>query len=71
MSEDVARGSGPDYLGEEIAARLQSSTIGFKLLAQIAKDGDIIDDAIVHWPDNREIVEQGEVKIQKVVEEPE
>ena len=71
LSEDVAKGSGPNYLGEEIAARLQSSLVGFKLLAQIASEGDVIDDATVHWPDDREIVELGEVKIQKVVEEPE
>ena len=64
------KGKGPDYLFEEMMKRVEGGeeTV-FKLLAQIAEEGDVVDDATVRWPESRELVELGEVRVEKVVGE--
>ncbi|KAL6720595.1 hypothetical protein ACLMJK_002519 [Lecanora helva] len=65
LDEAALDGKLPDFLYEEISTRLPAS---FKLVAQLAEEGDIIDDATKHWPETRKLVELGEVKLEKVVE---
>lgn len=60
-----------NYLFDELPARLSSGPITFKLLAQIAKEGDVTDNATVLWPDEREVVELGEIKIEKTLSDEE
>jgi len=38
-------------------------------MAQIAEDGDVVDDATVHWPDNREVVDLGTMKLEAIEED--
>ena len=73
LGDEGTKEKGPNYLFEELVARLQGSDrpVAFKLIAQIAKEGDVIDDATVHWPEDRDALELGEVKIEKVVDEKE
>ncbi|PPQ81762.1 hypothetical protein CVT25_013619, partial [Psilocybe cyanescens] len=56
LSLEETKAKGDNYLHDELAARLSSSGGGafsFKLLAQVAEEGDITDDATVHWPEER------------------
>ncbi len=55
------------YLFDEFPERLQAGPIAFKLLAQIAKEGDITDDATEIWPEEREVVELGTLEIEKTL----
>jgi catalase len=48
-----AAAQGPNFLMEELAARLASGPIKMQLWAQIAADGDVVDDATEHWPAER------------------
>ena len=59
-----------NFLFDELPSLLSNNkSIKFKLLAQIAQDGDITDDATVHWPEaEREIVELGEVELTDIAE---
>jgi catalase len=57
------------YLFDELPKRLESGPIEFKLLAQIAEEGDVTDNATVIWPEERKIVELGTIKIQKTLSE--
>ncbi|HEX4340026.1 MAG TPA: catalase family peroxidase [Polyangiaceae bacterium] len=54
---------GPDYLFEEIAERIARGPISYKILVQVANDGDVVDDVTVHWPDDRPVVELGKVTL--------
>ena len=45
---------GPDYLTIEIRDRIRHRPIKFKLLLQVAEQGDKINDPSVAWPDTRE-----------------
>ena len=55
------------YLFNEFPKRLESGPFSFKLVAQIAEEGDITDNATEIWPEERKIVELGEIKVEKVL----
>jgi len=57
---------GAGYLQEELSARLSNGPFTFRLLAQVAEEGDVTDDATVHWPEKRQVVELGVVKVEEV-----
>jgi len=70
LSEAELATKGDNYLQEELSSRLSAPGSGpftFRLLAQIAQDGDATNDATVHWPKTRELVELGVVKVEEVV----
>jgi len=62
-SADLAA-KGPDYLQEDLSARVPFT---LRLLAQVAEEGDVTDDATVHWPETRQLVELGVLKVEQVV----
>ncbi|KAF2488312.1 heme-dependent catalase [Lophium mytilinum] len=68
--EGVKKESG-EYLYEEIKKRVGGGgePVEFKLVAQLAEEGDVVNDATVHWPESREVVELGTVKVEGLVEE--
>jgi catalase len=38
------------YLFEEVTERVASGPIRFEIRVQVAKDGDVVDDATLQWP---------------------
>jgi catalase len=56
-AETAAKGS--DYLMAEIVERVGKGPVKFKVLVQIANDGDVVDDATIHWPEDRKVLELG------------
>jgi catalase len=59
---------GPNYLLEEIAERVKSGPIKFKLIAQIGEEGDVTDDITQQWPDSRKVVELGSFQLDSLDE---
>lgn len=57
----------PDYLQKELSTRLEGGPIGFKILAQVAEEGDVTDNATVHWPESRKVVELGSFKLDNIL----
>jgi len=58
-----ATARGPDYLQDDLAERLGRGPAGFTVLAQIAEDGDPVDDPTVVWPDDRRKVTLGRLDV--------
>jgi catalase len=54
-----AKSKGPNYLSEEIAARVAMGPVAFDWFAQIAQPNDKIDDPSTPWPEDRELVKLG------------
>ncbi len=52
-----------DYLFDEIAERIAKGPVKFKLAAQLAEDGDVVDDATKHWPASRTVQELGTIEL--------
>ncbi len=57
----------PDFLIEELAARLAQGPVNFRLKVQLASPGDMTNDPSQPWPDSNEVVELGMLTIDKPV----
>lgn len=71
LSEAELEGKAPTYLFDELENRLASRPASFTLSAQVAEEGDPTDDATKQWPESREVVALGEIKVEKVLDEVE
>jgi catalase len=53
----------PNYLMDELPKRIAAGPVKFRLVAQVAKEGDVTNDATAVWPADREIVELGVISL--------
>jgi catalase len=67
LSDAAAQANGPDYLLEDIASRVAAGPVRFEIQVQVAADGDVTDDATVHWPANRPLVPFGTLALTSTV----
>ena len=66
LSEAEAKGRSPDFLRDEIRARLAKGPVEFRLVAQLPNAGDPTNDASLAWPDDRRTVDLGTIRIVSV-----
>lgn len=67
LSVDEAARRPPDFLRDEIGARLVRGPVGFRLLVQVAAEGDAVADGSVPWPEERKMIELGVVTLRAPV----
>jgi catalase len=67
QSGEARYGRYRDYLFQEITERVVRGPIRFNLKAQLANEGDVVDDATVHWPAERRIVDLGDIDLTNLV----
>lgn len=63
LERDEAKARPDDYLRADLEERFAHDPAYFKLLIQIAREGDPVDDPTALWPEDREIVEIGRLGI--------
>ncbi|QHN02719.1 catalase family peroxidase [Granulicella sp. WH15] len=63
LDDEALKAKDANYLMDEIAARVAAGPVGFKVLVQLADEGDVVDDATIHWPVEREVVEIGTLSL--------
>ena len=56
----------PNFLLDEIVARVTKDSVRFRILVQLAQDGDVMDDSTVRWPDSRQLMTFGEIGLTAV-----
>jgi catalase len=59
LNDAAAAAKSANYLMDEIVERVGKGPVKFKILVQLANDGDVVDDATIHWPEDRKILEFG------------
>lgn len=62
-----AASRGPNFLFDELRSRVGREPIRFRLVVQVAADGDVTDDATVRWPETRPLLELGEIALDALV----
>ena len=67
LSAEDAASKGANYLFDEILERVAKEPVRFKILVQVANDGDVVNDVTVHWPEDRKVVEFGTLEMTKPV----
>jgi len=56
-----------NYHYEELEHRVKQSPIRFRIFIQIAVAGDVTDDATIHWPEDRQLIEFGTLELTSVL----
>ena len=63
LSDAAAAGKGANFLFDELATRISREPIVFRVLVQLANDGDVVDDATIHWPEDRTLMDLGRITL--------
>ena len=61
LSDAVAAARGPNFLFDELMERISRGPIAFRVVVQVAASDDIVDDATVHWPEDRLVSDFGRI----------
>jgi catalase len=61
LAPEVTQGKDPNFLFDELNDRIAAGPISFQVLVQVANEGDVVDDATVHWPEDRPLVRLGQI----------
>ncbi len=64
------RAQSPNYLHEDLAARIAKGPIVFDWYAQVADKGDAIEDPSIAWPDSRKLVKLGTIALTQAPKDP-
>ena len=67
LDDATAKIRGANYLLDELTERIARGPIGFQVLVQVASDNDIVDDATVHWPEERPLINLGRIVLTNTV----
>jgi catalase len=67
LNDAAVAAKSANYLFDELAERIAKDPVKFRILVQLANDGDIVDDATIHWPENRTLLELGAVVLTEPV----
>jgi len=59
LDAPVAAAKSADYLFDEIKERLAKGVVKLHIMVQLAAPGDVVDDATIHWPEDRPQIEFG------------
>ena len=66
LDDAALKARGPNYLSEEISARVRKGPATFVWFAQIGEAGDKLDDPSTAWPATRRLVKLGVLTIDKL-----
>lgn len=68
LSDADAVSKPPNFLLDEIAARVAKGPVKFHVWAQLANSGDVVNDATEQWPESRSLVDLGAISLTAPVE---
>jgi len=66
LDDATAKTKGVNYLFDELTERAVKGPIRFHIDVQIAGQGDVVDDATIHWPSDRPVIRFGTVALTAV-----
>lgn len=66
LNDAAAAAKTPNFLFDELQERISKQPIKFRLVVQLAKDGDTVDDATVRWPEDRPKLTFGEISLTSI-----
>jgi catalase len=67
LDDAAVASKGPNYLFEELEKRISQGPIKFRIVVQLAEEGDTVNDATIHWPENRTLLEFGTITLNALV----
>jgi catalase len=59
LDDAAAAAKSANYLFDDLAERIAKGPIKFRVLVQLANEGDVVDNATINWPEDRTQLELG------------
>ena len=69
LSDPEAKKADPNYLMDELPKRIAQGPVKFRLLAQVANEGDPVNDGTAVWPDDRKLISLGIISLTSTVKD--
>jgi catalase len=69
LSDAETKNADPNYLMDELPKRIARGPVEFRLLAQVANEGDSVNDPTAVWPADRKLVSLGTISLTKTVKD--
>ncbi|MBV9276241.1 MAG: catalase family peroxidase [Verrucomicrobia bacterium] len=63
LDSEVMKDKDPNFLFDELKDRIASGPISFQVFVQVAHENDVVDDATVHWPEDRPLIRLGQIVV--------
>jgi catalase len=63
LDDAAAAAKTPNFLFDEIKDRVSKGPVEYRIVVQLAQDGDTTDDATVRWPEDRQQLILGEISL--------
>lgn len=63
LDAQTAASKSANYLFDELTERLTKGPVRFQIDVQIAKEGDVVDDATMQWPASRPVIPFGTIEL--------
>jgi catalase len=67
LDDETTKTKSPNFLFDELTERIAAGPISFQLRVQVANAEDIVDDATVHWPEERPLLDLGKIVLTSLV----
>ncbi len=67
LADAAAAAKSANFLFDEIAERVAKRPVTFRVVVQLAAQGDVVDDATAHWPEDRSQLEFGTLALTRRV----
>lgn len=67
LDDATTKAKSPNYLFDELNQRIAGGPVIFRIVVQLAKEGDTVDNATIHWPESRPLQELGTLTLTSVV----
>jgi catalase len=61
LDDATTKAKDANYLFDELSQRIAAGPISFQIRLQMANGDDIVDDATVHWPEDRPLIRLGRI----------
>ena len=68
LEPEVTKDKGPNFLFDELNDRIAAGPISFQVFVQLANEGDEVNDATAHWPEDRPLTRLGQMVLTTPVE---
>ena len=63
LADAIAAAKSANFLYDELAERIAREPVKFHVLAQVSNQADIVDDATIHWPEDRTVLDLGAITL--------
>jgi catalase len=63
LDDTAAKSKDVNFLFDDLTHRVSAGPISFRVVVQVANENDVVDDATIHWPEDRSLINFGKLTL--------